>query len=101
MYAAEARVNSEKAQRYLVQLCKHFAHKTLAEYDGTQGRVDFRPGLCLLTATENELVVTCEARTVSELDRVKYIVEDHIVRFGWRERIDVEWMDRRSTAGGD
>ncbi len=101
MYAADARVNSDKASRYLIQLCKHFAHKTPAEYDGTQGRVDFRPGLCLLTASANELVVTCEASTASELDRVKYIVEDHIVRFGWREKIGVEWMERRSTASDD
>jgi hypothetical protein len=94
MYAAEARVSSDKASRYLVQLCKHFAHKIPAEYDETRGRVDFQPGLCLLTATENELVVTCEAGTVPELNRVKGIVEDHIVRFGWRETVAIEWTDR-------
>lgn len=92
MIAAETRVNSEKAKRYLVQLCKHFAHKTPAEYDETQGRVDFRPGLCVMTATDDALFVRCEAGAAPELERVMHIVEDHIVRFGWREKVVVEWM---------
>jgi hypothetical protein len=93
MYTAETRVNSEKASRYLVQLCKHFAHKTTAEYDETQGRVDFKPGLCMMTVTGDELFVRCEAGAVPELERIKHIVEDHIVRFGWREKIGVKWDD--------
>jgi hypothetical protein len=91
MYIAETRVNSEKASRYLVQLCKHFAHKTPAEYDETQGRVDFQPGLCLMSAADNELVVRCEAGTEPALARVKSIVEDHLVRFAWREKIGLSW----------
>lgn len=94
MFAAEARVNSDKASRYLVQLCKHFAHKTPAEYDDLQGRIDFQPGSCLLRATPSALVVTCEASTLPDLDRVKTTIEDHIVRFGWRDNIAVEWADR-------
>jgi hypothetical protein len=93
MYSAEARVTSEKASRYLVQLCKHFAHKTTAEYDETQGRVDFQPGLCLMTATGDELLVRCEAGDAPDLERIKHIVEDHIVRFGWREKIGITWAD--------
>jgi hypothetical protein len=50
MHVAEATVSSEKASRYLIQLCKHFAHKTPAEYDASQGRVDVQPGLCLMSA---------------------------------------------------
>ena len=99
MYIAEARATSEKASRYLIQLCKHFAHKTPAEYDDKQGRVDFRPGLCLMTAAGDELVVRCEAGTEPELTRVKLIVEDHLVRFGWREKIGVSWAEPDAANG--
>ena len=98
MYAANARVSSAKASQYLVQLCKHFSHKAPATFDESQGRIDFQPGLCLLAATAHELIVTCEAETIAELDRVKLIVADHIVRFGWRDTIEISWTDRRPSA---
>lgn len=93
MFAAEARVNSENASRYLVQLCKHFAHKRPAEYDEAQGRITFEPGRCLLTATADELVITCEAQSAADLAIVKSVVQDHIVRFGWRESLAISWTD--------
>ena len=94
MHAANARIRSTKASQFLAQLCKHFAHKTPAEFTGNRGRIDFQPGLCVLAATENELTVTCEAETAADLERVKVIVADHIVRFGWREQLAVEWAQR-------
>ncbi len=98
MFSAESRVSSENASRYLVQLSKHFAHKTPVEYDDLRARIDFQPGICLLTADPMELVVTCEASTSTDLDRIKAIIEDHIVRFGWRDNIGVKWTNRPSAA---
>ena len=95
MYAANARVSSVKARQYLVQLCKHFSHKAPATFDDNGGRIELQPGLCLLAATANELIVTCEAETVAQLDLVKRIVADHIVRFGWRDTIEISWVDGR------
>ena len=92
MHAASARVLSPKASQYLAQLCKHFAHKTPAEFDGNQGRVEFPLGLCLLATTQDELIMTCEAKTVEDLERVTMIVADHLVRFAWREEIAVDWL---------
>lgn len=97
MFAAESRVNSENASRYLVQLCKHFARKTPAEHDDMQARIDFQPGVCRLTATPGQLIVICEASTATDLDRIKAVVEDHIVRFAWRDNIGIEWTDRVPT----
>ncbi|HML42370.1 MULTISPECIES: DUF2218 domain-containing protein [Hyphomicrobium] len=99
MLAAEARVSSEKASRYLVQLCKHFAHKTTAEYDADQGRVDFQPGACLFRATEAQLLLMCEAETAEDLERIKLVVADHLVRFARGEDLRVEWADRPTTSG--
>ena len=36
-----AAVETENASKYLVQLCKHFAHKVDVDYDQTQARVEF------------------------------------------------------------
>ena len=91
MHIAEAQVKSEEASRYLVQLCKHFAHKTPADFDERQGRVDFQPGLCVMKALGNELSLRCEAQTEPTLYHVKSIVEIHLVRFAWREKIALTW----------
>lgn len=91
MPEAEAHIQSEKAERYLAQLCKHFAHKVEAEWQNGQGHVDFGFGTCALKAADGFLRVACKADTDDHLRRVKYILEDHIVRFGWRESLSVEW----------
>ena len=93
MHDAHARVPSEKAERYLAQLCKHFAHKIPASWEGTKGQADFGFGTCEMQAGNGELLLHCKAPTTSELDRVKYIVEDHVVRFGWKEELAVNWQD--------
>ena len=91
MLQAHARISSEKASRYLAQLCKHFAHKIPVEWSGTRGRADFGMGRCELTADADRLLVVCSAPTSDGLEKVKHIVEDHIVRFGWREKLTVTW----------
>jgi len=92
MFVAQAQVKTDKAAAYLVQLCKHFAHKASAQYDDSQGRVDFQPGLCVMRARGDELTLRCEAASEQILDRVKLVVGDHLVRFAWREELAVTWV---------
>ncbi len=91
MPTAKTIVKTEKASRYLVQLCKHFAHKVPAEWSDTTGHAQLPPGPCHMMADEEALTVVCEAADDEGLARAKYIVEDHIVRFGWRENLTVTW----------
>ncbi len=91
MHIAEAQVRSEQASRYLVQLCKHFAHKKPTDYDENLGRVDFQPGLCVMRAVGDRLSFRCEADSKPALDLVMKVVEVHLVRFAAREKIAVEW----------
>ncbi|WP_028465896.1 DUF2218 domain-containing protein [Nisaea denitrificans] len=98
MPSAHATVRSEKAGRYLVQLCKHFAHKipaTWEETDGkdTTGHADFGIGTCDMTARDGALLLACNAPDEDGLGKVKYVLEDHIVRFGWKEELKVDWQD--------
>lgn len=46
--AAEARVGTARAQRYLGQMCKHFAHRCQVAQDGALGRIEFAGGICEL-----------------------------------------------------
>lgn len=90
---SESRVATEKASAYLKQLCRHFKHKVPAEFDDARGFAQFAMGTCELLAEDGLLVMRLEAETAEALDKVKYIVSDHLVRFGFRENIQVEWTD--------
>mgnify|MGYP002715455251 CR=1 FL=1 len=98
MHVAEAQVKSEQASRYLVQLCKHFAHKRPADYDASRGWVDFQPGLCVMQAVGDRLTLRCEAPSEQRLHIVKETVEVHLARFAWRETIAVNWTEGENSA---
>lgn len=91
MFQAHARLVSDKASRYLAQLCKHFAHKIPVEWSETRGHADFGIGTCQLTVDGDVLLLACRAPTEDALEKVKCIVEDHLLRFGWREKLIVVW----------
>lgn len=91
MKTATAAVRSDKAGIYLVQLCKHFAHKIPAEWSDTTGFVQFAMGTCRMAAQDGVLSLVCEAESEDDLGQVKQAVEDHLVRFAWKEKIAVEW----------
>lgn len=93
MHVAKAQVRSQKASRYLVQLCKHFAHKIPTDYDDTRGKVTFQPGSCVMRAMGDQLSFRCEARTAPDLAIVKSVVESHFTRFAAKESIAVVWTD--------
>lgn len=97
MHKAHATIRSDKAGRYLIQLCKHFAHKIPATWEDGKGHADFGFGTCDMTATDDSLHLECSAPETEGLGRVKYIVEDHIVRFGWKEEISVAWEDGKKA----
>ncbi len=90
-YGAEATVVTEKAGRYLVQLCKHFGHKVTAEWTETTGHVAFAPGTCHMVAADGRLTVTCASASDEGLAQIKSIVEDHLTRFAWKEGLTLEW----------
>jgi hypothetical protein len=92
MIVAEAMVATDRADRYLVQLCKHFAHKVPAEWSDHKGFADFGWGTCTLVATEDGLALRAAAPDAAGLDRVKHVVADHTERFGSRDNLTVVWQ---------
>lgn len=83
---------SEKASRYLQQLCKHFAHKAPASHTETEGRVELPGGVLTLAATDAALQIRVDGDGPREIAKARYILEDHLIRFAFRENLAVlEW----------
>lgn len=93
---ATARVATPKASRYLKTLCNHFNRKVEAAYEDDKGHVDFPFGTCDMHVEDETLVLTVTAESASMFDRVKHVVADHLIRFGNREELQVNWVDEQA-----
>jgi len=85
MLSATTRYETDHGAKYLAQLCKHFAHKTTAEWSDTEGRIAFTGGQANLVADGLGLAIRVEAEDEAGLDRLKGVVWSHLVRFAFRE----------------
>jgi hypothetical protein len=90
---AEARVTTENASKYLQQLCKHFQHKLPATFDPAAGAITFPMGEVKLAAEPEALALALESPGADELEKLKDVVARHLVRFAFREELNVAWRD--------
>jgi uncharacterized protein len=104
MHVSTASVPTGNASRYLQQLCKHWAHNLVVEFDSTQGRVTFPkdargaewPGDGVFTMAAGADTLTCriEATSAGQLEGLKGAVERHLNRFAFREgELVFDWQD--------
>ena len=89
--ASRAAIPTEHASKYLQQLCKHFAHKRPVTFDEKNGQISLMTGDCYLSADDAALSVRVEARDASHLPQLEDVVLRHLVRFAFREELQVEW----------
>lgn len=95
MPIATSRFATPNASRYLQQLCKHFAHKVEVEYTEAEGRADLPGGRLTLLASAGALDIRVESEDVKGLTKARYVLEDHLVRFAFREGlIGMQWSFR-------
>lgn len=117
MLTAEARIETERARRYLHQFCTHAAAMAGARghririHDGEdplgrgevhlhvdssddQGIITFDPwGRCILRAEDgNTLTVRVDATDEQNLHRIQDIITRDIERFGRRDQLTVTWQ---------
>jgi len=90
--SAIARVPTDKAARYMGQLCKHFAHRIPASFDADSGRIEFSIGICELAVAKDALVLHVSAANEEELGEMEDVVARHLVRFGFRDELVVKWQ---------
>jgi uncharacterized protein len=104
MHSSTALVPTEKASRYLQQLCKHWEHNMAVEFTPEAGRVVFPkdargaewPGDGLFTMAAGDTALTCriEATSPGQLEGLKGAVERHLNRFAFREgELEFPWTD--------
>lgn len=124
MPTAHAEVSTDRASRYLVQLCRHFGNKgrhlgrgprmhghpgavavteaeaasMRVEWTEEAGDVDFGWARCTLRATPTALVLHAEAEDGAGLTRATDVITAHLARYSRREPLAVAW-ERSSPAG--
>ena len=86
-----AEVATPQADRYLVQLCKHFAHSVPATFSDAQGRIEFPSGTCELEASGDVLILRATAADASSLSQVEGVVGSHLERFAFRDKPEISW----------
>lgn len=88
---------TENGAKYLVQLCKHFAHKIEVEYSQTHGECRFSCGTALLDADDRGLRMQAKSPDLDQLTETEQVIERHLVRFAFRENLEtLDWQ--RATA---
>jgi len=97
-FASRARIATAHGSRYLQQLCKHFAHKLPTTFDPTAGRIDFPLGPVDLAADAEGLVISLDAPTEADRATLEDVVLRHLVRFAFRETLEVAWEHGEAVA---
>lgn len=93
MIESVANVATARPERYLKQLVSHLGREVDAEQaeDGRSGALIFSSGNCVLTAETGTLRMTARAEDPERLAAVETVVARHLVRFGERDELVVEW----------
>lgn len=117
MYASRARIPTDRAARYLKQLCEHsdqMSALTLrhghaegaspgvrhTEWSGTEGVIDFGRGRCTVRAGGEELTLHAEAEDQRTLRRLQDAMKGRLERIGRRDALTVTWEPVGTGSGG-
>ena len=125
MLIAHARVETDRASRYLVQLCRHASQMSRhqgtrmhmrhgddggapqpparvdADWTPTSGTITVTPGgRCTLDATAEGLALRVEASDAENLRRIQEMLDRNLTRFGRRDELAVSWQPPEATPEG-
>lgn len=112
MPTAEAQLATERASRYLVQLCRHLGQMTRmshrprsghgadrmppavqhVDWSDTHGTVRFADGQWTLEATPDQLTLRVEADDEEALQRLQDGITARIEKIGRRDGLQVHWQ---------
>jgi hypothetical protein len=119
MPASRAHVRTDRAVRYLAQLCNHGRQLgqiaarrprshgdggaspavRRADWSGTDGFIDFGWGRCTLHASGDALTLTAQADDPQNLRRIEEGVARRLERIGRRDRLSLTWRPAEPGAG--
>ncbi|GAA2487078.1 DUF2218 domain-containing protein [Streptomyces longisporus] len=100
MPRSEARVITDRPHRYAKQLASHLGRRIQTSWDeeSGEGSLVFQDGTGSLTAAEGALLLSVEA-DAEHLDLLEDVVGRHLVRFGTKDELVVEWHRDTGTPG--
>lgn len=120
MLTATARVPTDRAGRYLAQLCRHAGQLSRitrhepdgqspagapltarAEPSGSEGSIEFSRGRCTLQATEDSLILRAEAGSQEQLERIKEGIAARLQRIGRHDGLAVTWQQALCDSNPD
>lgn len=82
-----ARLNTDKAARYMTQLAKHWSHRFEVSYDDISALIPLPLGTCSMLVEPDGLDITIEAADLEGLARLEDVVAEHLLRFAFREPV--------------
>ncbi|MEU6372881.1 DUF2218 domain-containing protein [Streptomyces sp. NPDC046909] len=93
MPRSEARVATDRPARYAKQLASHLGRRSTTTWDEDtgEGGIVFQGGTGTLTAVEGALLLVVEAGDAEVLAVLEDVVGRHLVRFGTKDELVVEW----------
>ncbi|MGW7023310.1 DUF2218 domain-containing protein [Streptomyces decoyicus] len=96
---SHARVATDRPHRYAKQLAAHLGRRINATWDeeSGQGRLAFPNGTGTLAAIPGALVLTVES-SEPNLAALEDVVGRHLVRFGLKDELVVQWRREHTTA---
>jgi hypothetical protein len=87
MSSSQTTIATEKASRYLQQLCKHFAHKIPVSFTPHEGECQFVCGTARLDANDTALHIKIESPDDAQRAQTQQVIESHLLRFAFREEL--------------
>lgn len=119
MPTAEALVPTDRASRYLVQLCRHLSRMSgmrhrppvahgggqmppevrHVDYSETHGTIRFAQGLCTLQAAPDALTLRIEADDADTMQRLRNGIAGRIEKIGRRDQLTVTWSPLQAPEG--
>ena len=90
--SVHADVATDRPDRYGKQLVSHLGRKNGGEWSAESGSgwINLNGGKVTVTTDEGVLHLRVEGAT-DDLDRLADVVERHLVRFGERDELAVQW----------
>jgi hypothetical protein len=115
---SEARIATDRASRYLTQLCRHASQMSQhphyqprthgggdappkvehTEYSDTHGIIKFAWGQCTLQATQDTLTLRAEATDEDGLGRIQEGIARRLETIGRRGQLTVTWQQPQALA---
>jgi hypothetical protein len=91
MIECHGRVDTPLAAAYLERLCRHFAKKIPATWEGMRGTADFPFGRCEMEATADALLFRCAAPDEAAMAQLQTAIALHVGMFTKRAPLKVGW----------